>query len=235
MSLGCPRVAFLKDLITNAAQAADAGARDPTATGSLIFLVHCAPDGSCSKSVRKLTRGLKLEADEPCTLNMIKSTLGAVQVKLLLLSGATCANSATMAGPSIFANGQRFRVALQRAGAPTLADPRNLRQLHAELCDLRAAMLEAAAAWFPFPAAVTEAAARASIARPAADSHRLSDELAEKSPIVAGTTVLSLWERLTDSFLSPTAPTMRVAVAGVVVATAIAVAGKQLQRSRRSP
>jgi hypothetical protein len=178
---------------------------------------------------------LKLEADEPCTLNMIKSQLGAVQVRLLLLSGATCANSAAMAGPSIFANGQRLRVALQRAGAPTLADPRHVRQLHAELCDLRAAMQDAAAAWFPTPAAATGAAAKASIVGPAVDLHRLSDTPAEKSSIVAGATALTalgLWERLADSILSPHASIMRVVVMGVVVATAFALAGVKLQCRR---
>ena len=136
-------VTFLRDILKGASSSADL---------SLVFIVHCAPDGTCEKSVRKMTRGLKLEADEPCTMNMIKSSLigpphGNVSPRLLLLSGATCANSAAMAGPSIFAGGQRLRSALVKAGAGGLSGKENVRELHAELCDLNEAMQEVATNW----------------------------------------------------------------------------------------
>ena len=42
-------VTFLRDILKGASSSADL---------SLVFIVHCAPDGTCEKSVRKMTRGL---------------------------------------------------------------------------------------------------------------------------------------------------------------------------------
>ena len=152
-------VTFLRDLLLRYAEASP--------STSLLFIVHCAPDGTCEKSVRKLTRALKLEADEPCTMNMIRSHLlapphGTMTTRVLLLSGATCANSAAMAGPSIFAGGKRLQSALNRAGADSLSRRSNVKELHAELCDLKEELRLLRNEWLPVvPKPVGEKAAAA--------------------------------------------------------------------------
>jgi len=182
-----------------------------------------------------------METEEPCTLNMIKSHLSGVNVRLLLLSGATCANSATMAGPSIFAGGQRLRVALQRAGAPTLAEKNNVRQLHAELCDLQAAMLEAKAAWFSAlstPAANTKREENcAATDEPSTDSNSPSvNESAtekERASIVNDkSSAVSFWKRLPSISMCPFALLVNFAIGGVAIATVVGLFQARTRRVR---
>ena len=87
-------------------------------------------------------------------MNMIRSHLlapphGTMTTRVLLLSGATCANSAAMAGPSIFAGGKRLQSALNRAGADSLSRRSNVKELHAELCDLKEELRLLRNEWLP--------------------------------------------------------------------------------------
>jgi len=181
-----------------------------------------------------------METEEPCTLNMIKSHLRGVHVKLLLLSGATCANSATMAGPSIFAGGQRLRTALQRSGAPTLAEKGNVRLLHAELCDLQAAMQEVSGAWFPadLPSSAEgtpKETASASV-EPPTDSSPLSvdESAAGKEKTTSNqngkSSTVSSWRRLPSFSMCLFTLFVNFAIGGVAIA---AVVGLFQARARR--
>eukprot|EP00613_Pedinella_sp_CCMP2098_P065597 CAMPEP_0171989596 /NCGR_PEP_ID=MMETSP0993-20121228/276493_1 /TAXON_ID=483369 /ORGANISM="non described non described, Strain CCMP2098" /LENGTH=486 /DNA_ID=CAMNT_0012642589 /DNA_START=58 /DNA_END=1515 /DNA_ORIENTATION=- len=83
-----------------------------------MLLVRCEADGSVCKRVRVLARGMLKSAADGAGLS--KEFAAAPPVHLVLLGGATCANSARMAGPQVFGGGQRFRNALVKAGAQSL-------------------------------------------------------------------------------------------------------------------
>mmetsp|Transcript_45319 Transcript_45319/g.89242 ORF Transcript_45319/g.89242 Transcript_45319/m.89242 type:complete len:603 (-) Transcript_45319:2311-4119(-) len=117
-----------------------------------MLLVRCEADGSVCKRVRVLARGLLKSAADGAGLS--KEFAAAPPVHLVLLGGATCANSARMAGPQVFGGGQRFRNALVKAGAQSLVaakgqgnPPSRVLEVHSELVDLPKELTKAFESW----------------------------------------------------------------------------------------
>jgi len=117
-----------------------------------MLLVRCEADGSVCKRVRVLARGMLKSAADGAGLS--KEFAAAPPVHLVLLGGATCANSARMAGPQVFGGGQRFRNALVKAGAQSLvaakgqgSPPSRVLEVHSELVDLPKELTKAFESW----------------------------------------------------------------------------------------
>ena len=98
----------------------------------LVILVRCESDGSVSKAVRKLTKALQ----PPGSKNETTDLTGQF-VHLILLGGATCANSAVMTESEVFEGGMRLKQRLLACGAELGSD---VVKIQSELEDISVAL-----------------------------------------------------------------------------------------------